>query len=217
MTAAASSQNDDRLPIAGTALQCKLAAAAIELFYARGSMATTVREITAACNLTPGALYNHFTSKDHLLFVLVRDIHRQVDTQMAAVLAAVGPDPVLQLTAVVRLLVAHTAGYKKQSRVANREFALLTGTRRAEVRDLRRQMRDRLAGILLAGAQSGTFDLTGGNDVAAANLCSGTISTVCVHISEWTLESYPLALTELQSRYVEMALRLAGTPGSVGH
>jgi TetR/AcrR family transcriptional regulator, cholesterol catabolism regulator len=216
MTAAASSANDDwlppgdRLPIGGTLLQCKLAAAAIDLFYARGSMATTVREITAACGLTPGALYNHFTSKDHLLYVLVRDIHRQVDAQMAAALATAAPDPAAQLAAIVRFLVAHTAAFKKQSRVANREFTMLTGPQRAEVREIRRQMRDRLAGILLAGAEIGAFELVGGNDLTAANLCSGTIGTLCVHISEWTLENLPVAVTDLQDRYAQMALRLAG-------
>jgi TetR/AcrR family transcriptional regulator, cholesterol catabolism regulator len=199
-----------QLPIGGSPLQRKLADAAIELFYARGALATTVREITGACGLTPGALYNHFSSKEHLLYVLVRDIHLQVDEQMAAVLASAGPDPAVQLASTVRFLVAHTAGFKKQSRVANREFTVLTGSRRAEIRAIRRQMRDRLTGILLDGAKQGAFSLVGGNDKPAATLCSGTISNMCVHISEWTLEHYPLGIADLQDRYAQMALRLAG-------
>jgi TetR/AcrR family transcriptional regulator, cholesterol catabolism regulator len=210
MTADGEAQPDGRLPIGGTPLQAKLAEAAIELFYAHGAPATTVREITGACGLTPGALYNHFASKEHLLFVLVRDIHLQVDSQMAAAVAAAGPDPASQLAATVRFLVAHTAGYKKRSRVANREFTLLTGAQRQEVRGIRREMRDRLTGILLAGAQQGVFGLVGGNDVAAATLCSATISNMCVHISEWTLEHYPLGIVDLQDRFALMALRLAG-------
>jgi TetR/AcrR family transcriptional regulator, cholesterol catabolism regulator len=213
MTADGEAQPDGRLPIGGTPLQAKLAEAAIELFYAHGAPATTVREITGACGLTPGALYNHFASKEHLLFVLVRDIHLQVDSQMAAAVAAAGPDPASQLAATVRFLVAHTAGYKKRSRVANREFTLLTGAQRQEVRGIRREMRDRLTGILLAGAQQGVFGLVGGNDVAAATLCSATISNMCVHISEWTLEHYPLGIVDLQDRFALMALRLAGIAG----
>jgi len=200
-----------RLPIGGSPLQCKLADAAIELFYAQGALATTVREITGACGLTPGALYNHFSSKEHLLYVLVRDIHLQVDEQMAAALAGAGPDPAVQLASTVRFLVAHTAGFKKQSRVANREFTVLTGTRRADIRAIRRRMRDRLTGILLDGAQQSAFSLVGGNDQPAATLCSGTISNMCVHISEWTLEHYPLGIADLQDRYAQMALRLAGS------
>jgi TetR/AcrR family transcriptional regulator, cholesterol catabolism regulator len=201
----------DQLPIGGSPLQRKLADAAIELFYVRGALATTVREITGACGLTPGALYNHFSSKEHLLYVLVRDIHLQVDEQMAAALASAGPDPAVQLASTVRFLVWHTAGFKKQSRVANREFTGLTGNRRAEIRALRRQMRDRLTGILLAGAEQGEFSLVGGSDQAAATLCSATIINMCVHISQWTLEHYPLGITDLQDRYAQMALRLAGS------
>jgi AcrR family transcriptional regulator len=199
-----------RLPIGGSVLQRRLAQAAIDLFYAQGVNATSVREITSACGLTPGALYNHFSSKEDLLFVLVRDIHVQVDVAMAAALAEAGPDPVEQLSAIVRFLVAHTAGYKKQSRFANREFTVLTGARMQEIRTIRRRMRDRLAAILLDGAQRGAFALTGGNDQPSAALCSGTILNMCVHISEWTLEHYPQGFADLQDRYVAMALRLAG-------
>jgi len=140
----------------------------------------------------------------------VRDIHQRVDSQMAAIVADAGPDPVAQLTAAVRMLVAHTAGFKKQSRVANREFTILQGVQRQEIRSIRRQMRDRFAGILLAGASQGAFTLAGGADLTTATLTAATITIMCVHISEWTLENFPLSMADLQDRYTEMALRIAG-------
>jgi TetR/AcrR family transcriptional regulator, cholesterol catabolism regulator len=204
----------DPLPVGATAIQARLAEAAIELFYERGALATTVRDITGACGLTPGALYNHFASKDHLLYLVVRDIHRQVDDQLAALLAAADDDPVTQLTAAVRFLVSHTAGFKRRSRVANREFTLLTGSRRLEITALRRRVRDRFAGIILAGARQGCFSLVGGDDMAAATMHAAEITTMCVRISEWTLENNPLGITALQDRYAELALRMvvAGQP-----
>jgi TetR/AcrR family transcriptional regulator, cholesterol catabolism regulator len=200
----------DPLPTGATAIQARLAEAAIELFYERGALATTVRDITSACGLTPGALYNHFASKDHLLYLVVRDIHRQVDDQLAALLAATDDHPVTQLATAVRFLVSHTAGFKKRSRVANREFTLLTGSRRLEITAIRRRMRDRFAGIILAGAQQGLFSLVGGEDIAAATMHAATITTMCVHISEWTLENAQLTVTALQDRYAELALRMVG-------
>jgi TetR/AcrR family transcriptional regulator, cholesterol catabolism regulator len=200
----------DPLPTGATAVQARLAEAAIELFYQHGAQATTVRDITSACGLTPGALYNHYASKDHLLYLIVRDIHRQVDDQLAALLAATNEHPVAQLTAAVRFLVSHTAGFKKRSRVANREFTLLTGSRRLEITAIRRQMRDRYAGIILAGAQQGIFSLVGGDDIATATMHAATITTMCVRISEWTLENAPLSLPTLQDRYAELALRMVG-------
>lgn len=201
---------DGRLPIGGSALQRRIADAAIDLFYAQGSAATTVREIAAACGLTPGALYNHFSSKEHLLYVLVRDVHLQADAQMATALANAPPDPASQLAALVAFLVSHTAGAKKQSRVANREFTRLSGARRQEVTALRRQIRDRFAGILRAGADQGVFSLPGGNDQRSIALTASAITILCVHISEWTLGHNPHSAAELQDRYVQMAIRMAG-------
>ena len=203
---------DSALPIGGTPIQRRIAAAAIELFYSRGARATTVRDITAACDLTPGALYNHFKSKEHLLYVLVRDIHRQVDAQLAAALESAGPDPVTQLTVMVRLLVAHTAGFKRQSRMANREFTVLTGERRQEIRQIRLAIRERFTRTLLAGAGQGAFDLPGGNDEEGATLAAATITNMCVHISEWTLGNYPPGMADLQDRFALMAVRIAGQP-----
>jgi TetR/AcrR family transcriptional regulator, cholesterol catabolism regulator len=198
------------LPVGGTAVQVRLAEAAIELFYQHGAVATTVRDITAACGLTPGALYNHYASKDHLLYLVVRDIHRQVDGAMAAVIAAAGDDPAARLTSAVGFLVSHTAGFKKRSRVANREFTLLTGSRRQEITAIRRQMRDKFAAILLDGAASGAFQLVGGDDAAAATMTAATITTMCVRISESTLENSPLSGADLQGYFAELALRAAG-------
>jgi TetR/AcrR family transcriptional regulator, cholesterol catabolism regulator len=200
----------DPVPIGGTAIQTRLAEAAIELFYERGALATTVRDITHACGLTPGALYNHFASKDQLLYLVVRDIHRQVNEQLSVLLASAADDPTTQLSEAVKFLVSHTAGFKKRSRVANREFTLLTGSRRQEVTALRRQLRDRFAEVILAGAREGQFRLVGGPSIGAATLHAATITTMCVRISEQTLRSYPLTLSDLQDRHAELALRMVG-------
>jgi len=200
----------DPLPVGSTAIQARLAEAAIELFYERGALATTVRDITGACGLTPGALYNHFASKDHLLYLVVRDIHRLADGQLAALLAATEDKPATQLATAVRFLVSHTARFKKRSRVANREFTLLTGSRRLEITSIRRQMRDRFGQVILDGAERGVFSLVGGNDLAAATMHAATIATMCVRISESTLETFPLSVTALQDRYAELALRMVG-------
>lgn len=210
MTIADSHLDDlgDPLPIGGTAIQKRLAEAAIELFYERGALATTVRDITRACGLTPGALYNHYASKDELLYLVVRDIHRQVNEQLGVLLAGAAHDPATQLTEAVKFLVSHTAGFKKRSRVANREFTLLTGSRRQEVTALRRQLRDQFADVILAGAQQGEFQLVGGADIGAATLHAATITTMCVRISQWTLTNYPLTMEDLQDRHAELALRM---------
>jgi AcrR family transcriptional regulator len=210
MTAEIPPQPSPRLPIGGTSLQSRIAEAAIELFYSQGATATSVRDITSACGLTPGALYNHFSSKEQLLYVLIRDIHVLADLGLTAAIAGAEPAPSAQLAAAVRFMVWRAAGPRKQSRVANREYARLPRDSRDEVKAIRRRMRGRFAEILLAGAQTGEFALPGSQDRTAAALTATAIATLCADISEWTQENYPLPLPDLQDRYVDMALRLAG-------
>jgi hypothetical protein len=112
------------------------------------------------------------------------------------------------LTAAVKFLVSHTAGFKKRSRVANREFTLLTGSRRQEVTALRRHLRDRFAEVILDGARRHQFQLVGGDTIGAATLHAATITTMCVRISEQTLANYPLSLEDLQDLHAELALRM---------
>jgi TetR/AcrR family transcriptional regulator, cholesterol catabolism regulator len=210
MTAPPPPEPQLQLPVGGTSLQRRIADAAIELFSSHGATATSVREITAACGLSPGALYNHFSSKEQLLYVLIRDIHVLGDQGLEAAIAAAVPEPRAQLEAAASFLVRRAAGPRKQSRVANREYTTLPRASREEIIAIRRRMRSRFAEILLAGAQTGEFTLPGSQDATAAVLTATAIATLCSNISEWASENYPVPMSNLLNRYVEMALRLAG-------
>jgi len=212
MTAEPSPEPKPRLPIGGTSVQNRIAEAAIELFYSRGATATSVRDITAACGLTPGALYNHFSSKEQLLYVLIRDIHVMADAGLAVTIAAAGRLPAAQLAAGVRFLVWRAAGPREQSQVANREYTRLPPASRDEIRQIRRRMRGRFTQILLDGVATGEFVLPGSQGQTSAALTATAIATLCADISEWSRDGYPMPLADLQDRYVEMALRLAGAP-----
>jgi AcrR family transcriptional regulator len=198
------------LPIGGSPLQQRLASAAVELFYRQGALATPVRQITEACGLTPGALYNHFESKEQLLYVVVRDIHLRLESVLVAAQAAVAGDPVAELRAIVEVYVARHSEHRQTARVANREFPLLSGERYDEVVAIRRRLRDRVVDVLVAGQKKQVFHLVDGDDRAAAVLTALPILDMCVHISEWFHEHRPLSHEDLEARYVGLALRMAG-------
>ena len=198
------------LPVEGSPLQQRLAAAAVELFYRQGALATSVRQITEACGLTPGALYNHFESKDQLLYVVVRDIHLRLESVLNEARAAVAGDPVAELGAIVGVYVARHSEHRETARVANREFPLLTGERYDEVVAIRRRLRDDVVDVLLAGQKKQVFDLAGGGDRTSAVLTALPILDMCVHISEWFHQHRPLSHADLEARYVSLALRMAG-------
>jgi AcrR family transcriptional regulator len=191
----------------------RLAAAALELFYRQGAMATTVRDITNACGLTPGALYNHFGSKNELLYVIVRDIHTRLLAAVESARAAGAGDPRSELTAIVRHYVNSHTNNRQSVRVANREYVMLTGEWLAEVVALRRRLRDQVADVLWAGQQRGAFTLVG-EGRAGATMTAITILDMCVHISEWFEEGRPLTTAQLADRYVTLAMRVVGATPS---
>jgi len=198
----------------------RLAAAALDLFYRQGALATSVRDITNACGLTPGALYNHFGSKNELLYVIVRDIHARLELAVEAVrAAAAGPAGVAdtreELAAIVRHYIGSHALNRRSVRVANREYLLLTGEWRAEVVAIRRRLREQVAEVLWRGQQDGVFALAG-EGRPAATLTALAILDMCVHISEWFEERRPLRTEELAEWYVALALRMAGAAGPPG-
>lgn len=198
------------VPLEGSPLQQRLAGAAVGLFYRQGALATSVRQITEACGLSPGALYNHFQSKDQLLYVIVRDIHLRQEALQVAARESVAGDPVAELRAIVELYVARHSHHRETARVANREYRLLTGPMYEEVIGIRRRLRDHLADVLLAGQHKQVFHLVGGEDRAAAVLTAVPILDMCVHISEWFDDNRPHGHADLQARYANLALRMAG-------
>jgi AcrR family transcriptional regulator len=194
----------------------RLAAAALGLFYQQGALATTVREITTACGLTPGALYNHFESKNQLLYVIILDIHVRLEVNVEAVSAAAGPDARDKLIAIVRHYIGSHAHNRQSVRVANREYVLLTGEWLDEVVAIRRRLREQVAAVLWLGQQQGVFALPG-EGRSTASLTAIAILDMCVHISEWFTEGRELTTEQLAERYVALALRMAGaTPGAAG-
>jgi AcrR family transcriptional regulator len=187
----------------------RLLAAATTLFYERGFLATSVKEITQACGFTQGALYNHFPSKDELLYELVLDIHAELERHTVQARSAAGDDPIDQYAALVAVHVAAHARFRERSRVGNHEYRWLTGSKLAEVLDIRRRLRDQLADVLTLGQKTGVFD-----PVGSAATTARAVLDMCGLISEWFRDDGELTPTEMHRRYIELALGMAGGPAA---
>jgi AcrR family transcriptional regulator len=186
----------------------RVLAMAAALFYQRGAVATSVRDITSACGLTPGALYNHFPSKDDLLAVLVKHGHDRLDRRIAAALAGVGDDPVARFEAFVRGYVMGHLVHPELAQVVRREYLHLSPARHEDIVRRRRLIRRQLADVLRDGTARGAFDLIGGPD--APTRVAVMILDMCSRTSEWYDPSHAEGPDELAERYVAAAKRLAG-------
>lgn len=186
----------------------RVLATAAALFYQRGAAATSVRDVTQACGLSPGALYNHFASKDDLLYTLVRHGQARMQWHLDEAFATHPPSPQERFAAFVQAyVVAHLVG-PQLAQVTRREYLHLSPARRAEVTAQRRGIRQQLAEILRDGARSGAFTLIGGEDGATGTALM--VLDMCSRTSDWFDPHGPVDVAEMAQRYVLAAQRLVG-------
>lgn len=106
--------------------------AAAEVFYERGFVAGTTKEVAAKVGLSQPAIYHYVGSKD----VLLQEIARQVDRDMMHVLErglACGGTAREQLTAIIREFTAAVAQNRELFAVYYNELHVLPDDVRAQI------------------------------------------------------------------------------------
>ncbi len=190
---------------------------AISLFYEFGSQVTSVRDITKACGMTPGALYKHFPSKEDLLDEVVRSAHEyMLDGLERARALTAGSSPLVQLAALVRVLVLFHTQHRREARVANQEFRFLAEPQRVYVLGLRRQIRGVFREVLAEGARDGSMNLPFAADADPAAVAAVTICDMGMRVSEWYDGQRPPTATDLAELHVEYARRMVTPPPARG-
>jgi AcrR family transcriptional regulator len=160
--------------------------------------------------LSPGALYNHFNSKDDLLYVLVGHRHLRLERDVIAAQKLAAGNPVSEFVAIIRVYVrAHVAG-RQGAQVANREYRHLSGPRREEVIAIRRRLRDRMVAVLRRGSKGGVFDISGGSDKKSLTITAATILEMCINCSQWFHPQGSMTIEELERRFIDLSLRMVG-------
>ncbi|MET3957806.1 AcrR family transcriptional regulator [Rhodococcus sp. OAS809] len=181
----------------------RIRAAAIEVFAAKGYGATTTREIAANLDLSAGAVYPHYKTKESLLFAISLEGH---DAALIAVEQADQPaaSPVIRLAAIVAAYVKWHADNRALARVVQYELRSLSNEHFNVIADIRRSTSRVFTRVIEAGDASGDFQTV---DVEAAALA---ITSLGVDVSRWFPSNTYSEPDALAARYVELALRMVG-------
>jgi AcrR family transcriptional regulator len=183
--------------------------AGLELFNERGYTGTTVRELADACGLTPGAIYNHYASKEALLFAIVDRVHDEADAVLSETLRGSGGDPVSQLEALAAAFTAfHIAG-PRETRVANRDYIYLPAGERDSVVRRRRRVRGLFADVLREGERRGSFSFGELGSEDAVQAASMAILNMIVFVAEWFDPRGPRSAADTAALHGRLALRIA--------
>jgi AcrR family transcriptional regulator len=113
--------------------------AAAQLFAERGSRAVGVDDVGAAVGVTGPAIYRHFASKDAMLAEMLLRISERLLAGGAAQVAAAGPDPAVQLRALIDFHVDFALDNPALITVQDRDLGALSEPDARRVRQLQRR------------------------------------------------------------------------------
>lgn len=170
----------------------------VRCFASNGYHATTTRDITAAVGLSPGALYVHFPSKEHLLFEIIRTGH--VRSLEILTEAEADGNAASNLRSLVARFVAWHAHHHVAGRVSQYELAALAPEHYAEILQLRRQSTDIFRQAVIRGIGEETFAAVDVHRVVRAILSLG------VDLVRWYRTGGPDSPEQLGEFYANLAL-----------
>lgn len=179
----------------------RMLVAAAAAFAERGYHATTTRDISARAGMSPAAIYVHYSSKEELLFALIRLGHEQAWIAVRDA-AAAGADPAASLRLFVRAFTYWHARQHTVARVAQDELTALTPEHFAVVAAIRRELEGLLRTILDDGRRAGVFTV---DDVAGTALALLSLS---IDVARWYPHSTGRTPLQIGNAYAVLALRM---------
>ncbi|RSN72057.1 TetR/AcrR family transcriptional regulator [Actinomadura sp. WAC 06369] len=185
---------------------------AARLFYEDGFPATSVRKITAACGVTAGSLYNHYGSKEEVLYAILKRAHEDSEALLEEGLLHGGDRPDRQLAELVRELTLFHTERRVEGLVARTEWRHLPPEQAREVLDAQRRVRRIFERTLERGLAAGRFRLSDPRSPrpAQVDVVAKAILDMCINAGQWFRPEGPVTARDLADQYAFLALQLVG-------
>ncbi len=135
----------------------RLLEGATKCFAASGYQATTTRDICNHAGLSPGSLYVHFKSKEHLLHELIRSAHSELLTALEALPEPTAESALEVVTEQIRTVTHWHVDNHLLARVAQTELPNLSQEHSQSVREQRAAIQAVLTAPVVTGCEAGVF------------------------------------------------------------
>jgi TetR/AcrR family transcriptional regulator, cholesterol catabolism regulator len=178
---------------------------ALDLFHERGFKSVSVRDIMDQQGLTAGAMYNHFDSKEDLLYSIVLDSVEGIEHYVEEAQVVSGDsDTSTHLAALVFAHALFQCDQPQLARVVTLEMQHLPQGRRLEMRSRLQDVRDQFERVAIRGIEQGIFDVEYPDVVVMEFLGMGT------KISDWYHQSGRLRPETIAELHAHLVLRMMG-------
>lgn len=173
---------------------------ALYLFERNGFDRTSLTQIVSRANLTKGAFYHHFKSKEDLLWQIQNEyLDRQIE--LAQEILAGDSDPVEQLRALIRLSLAGIATYRAHVAIFYQERRHLTGERLRSVTEKRDILENMFRDVVRRGIEAGVFRGELNERIATYGIIG-----MCASAFQWFKPEGDFGVDELADQFCELIL-----------
>jgi AcrR family transcriptional regulator len=178
-------------------------ARAVVLFSTMGFEGTSMRQIASAVGIQPASLYNHYRSKEEILWEIVQ---RSLDTILMGQERAFASEAstVERLGAFVRMHIRFHAEENASARVVNSNLGSLSKRHYALTIKKRAIYEHRFRELLRSGVTEGLFAITN------PKITSYAILEMGMGVATWFSDEGELTADGLLPLYEELALRMVG-------
>ena len=173
--------------------------AATRLFAERGYHAVGMRELADAVGIRPASLYNHYRSKQELLFGIAHGTMAALDAGARAAIDGLDT-PRERLRAWVVWHVLYHARHPERAKVADEQLRALDGEHREAVMAARDAYEALVKELLDAGRDAH------GWVVPHRSVVTNAITTMCTAVDGWFRPDGPLTAEEVAELYAEFVL-----------
>jgi AcrR family transcriptional regulator len=185
--------------VSGTQRSEQIRAVALEALYERGYHAMSLRELAREIGLQAPSLYNYFSSKQELLFGLMKSVMEALHERVVAAITESGPSYRERLRAGLYAFVLFNAEHPHEAAVSDAGFKALTPENRKTIVQIRDEFEALFTGLLDGGVETGEFA------VGDVSVIRNSMLSSCARIHFWYRSEgscRPDQLAELVSNYL---------------
>ncbi|PJE30901.1 transcriptional regulator, TetR family [Pseudooceanicola antarcticus] len=190
--------DESQIPPGDTAL--RLRKTALELFARHGYAAVSMRQIAGEVGVQVGALYNHISDKQALLYRLMAE--HMVELLQAVAAADLPKEPLAALEGFTRFHIRHHAARPEAVFISYMELRNLSPENFALLEEQRQAYEARLRQILERGQAEGVMQ------IADARIATRAVIAMLTGITTWFRDGGGQSLAEVEEIYWEMVRRL---------
>lgn len=184
----------------GSATADAIRQAGLRLIYKHGYEAMSLRQLAAAVGLQPASLYHHISTKQDLLFGLVRDHMEKLVADTDAALPPEHEGAEARLRGFIRHHLTYHVERQLEVFIGNSELRSLEPENRRVIVALRAAYEGRLTAILEAGQAEKVLDM---RDVQVAAFA---ILAMLTGICTWYKPNGRMSVAELIAVHTELIL-----------